>query len=206
MRLMLEIFQKGGPLMWLILLCSVTALAVFFERVLFYHRASISTPDFLRGLGVLIERHSFDEAVHESSGTPGPAARVATAILKRADSPRELLKDFAQEAAQLEMPRLERNLTLLATLAYVTPLIGLLGTVMGLLDSFSVISAQGSYGTAAEIAGGVYQSLVTSGAALAVAIPAFVGFSYLNARVDGFARDMERVSIELIQKLTDAKR
>lgn len=202
----LEIFQKGGPLMWLILLCSVTALAAFFERVLFFHRASISTPDFLRGLGVLIERRSYDEAAQESAGTPGPAARVAYAILKRSDAPRVELKEIAQEAAQLEMPRLERNLPLLSTLAYVTPLIGLLGTVLGLIDSFSIISAHGSYGTAAEIAGGVYQSLVTSGAALAVAIPAFVGFSYLNARVDGFARDMERVGIELVQKLSESKK
>jgi len=188
--------------MWLILLCSVTALAVFFERVLFYHRASISTPDFLRGIGVLIERRSFAEAAQECAGTPGPAARVATAILENHAKPRTELKEIAQETAQLEMPRLERNLTLLSTIAYVTPLIGLLGTVLGLLDSFLIISAQGSYGTAAEIAGGVYQSLVTSAAALAVAVPAFLGFAYLNARVEGFARDMEQVGIELIQKIS----
>lgn len=191
--------------MWLILLCSVTALAVFFERVLFFHRASISTPDFLRGIGVLIERQSFEEAAQECAGTPGPAARVASAILEQHAAPRSELKEIALETAELEIPHLERNLTLLSTVAYVTPLIGLLGTLLGLLDSFLIISAQSSYGTAAEIAGGVYQSLVTSAAALAVAIPAFLGYSYLNARVDGFARDMERVGIEMIRKISNTK-
>lgn len=198
---MLEIFQKGGPIMWLILLASITAVGTFFERVIYYHRATIHTGDFLRGLANLVEKGNVAEAVEECATTPGPVAQVAHSVLLRYRSEATELRVLAQEAGQLEMPKLERNLPLLSTLAYVTPLLGLLGTVLGLLDAFFRISAQGGYATTAEISGGVYQSLITTAAALAVAIPCFVSYSYLSARVDGFLRDMERAGIEVVQMI-----
>jgi biopolymer transport protein ExbB len=202
---MLEIFQKGGPMMWLILLASITALGAFLERLVFYHRNTIHTGDFLRGVANLIERNHLAEAVEECATTPGPVAQVAHTVLLKSRAPMDELRIIAREAGQLEIPKLERNLPLLATLAYVTPLLGLLGTCLGLLDAFFHISAQGGYATTAEIAGGVFQSLITSAAALAVAIPSFVCFSYLSARVDGFLRDMERTGIEMVQMLSNAR-
>jgi biopolymer transport protein ExbB len=196
---MLEIFQKGGPMMWLLLLASITLLGTFLERLIFFHRITIHTGEFLRGLANLVERGHLGEAVEECATTPGPVAQVAHAVLLRHRAPVDELRVLAREAGQLELPKLERHLPLLVTLAYVTPLLGLLGTVLGLLDAFLQISAQGGYATTAEIAGGVYQSLISTGAALAVAIPAYVAFSYLSARVDGFVRDMERTGIEIVQ-------
>src|SRR5207247_109256 len=119
----------GGPLMWLILLCSVISVGVFLERMLYYHRATIRVGEFLRGLANLIQRANFGEALHECAGTPGPVARVIHSAISRHDASREELKDIVQEAGQLEMPKIERNLGLLATIAFVAPLIGLLGTV-----------------------------------------------------------------------------
>ena len=187
--------------MWLILLASITALGTFFERVLTYHRCTIQTGDFLRGISVLIERGKIAEAVEECATTPGPVARVAHAILLQHKAVPADLRAIAQESGQLEIPLLEKNLPLLSTIAYATPLFGLLGTVLGLLDAFFRISAQGGYATTADIAGGVYQSLITTAGALAVAIPAFVAYSYLSARVDGFLRDMERTGIEIVQMI-----
>lgn len=198
---MLELVQKGGPLMWLILLCSITALGVFAERLLFFHRAAIHTSDFLRGLANLLRRKNFTEAVQECAGSPGPIPRVLHAMILKHGAPRAELRDIAQEAGQLEVPRLERNLALLGTIAYATPLIGLLGTILGLLSAFQQISTQGGYATAAEIAGGVYESLLTSAAALSVAIPAFVAHSYLSARVDDVLHDIERAAIETLEIL-----
>ena len=198
---MLELVQKGGPLVWLILLCSVTALGVFFERLLSLHRSSIHTGDFLRGLANLLRRKNFTEALQECAGSPGPVPRVLHAVILKHGAARSELREIAQEAGQLEVPRLERNLPLLGTIAYATPLIGLLGTVLGLLSAFQQISAHGGYATAAEIAGGVYESLLTSAAALTVAIPAFVAHSYLSARVSAVLHDIERAAIETIEIL-----
>jgi len=200
---MLELLQKGGPLMWLILLCSITALGVFAERILYLHRASIHTGDFLRGLANLLRKKNFAEAVQECAGTPGPVPRVLHAMLLRHSAPRAELREIALEAGQLEVPRLERNLALLGTIAYATPLLGLLGTILGLMSAFQQISAHGGYATAAEIAAGVYESLLTSAAALTVAIPAFVAHSYISARVNDVLHDIERAAIETIEILNE---
>ena len=174
---------------------------MFLERLLFFHRASIQTGDFLRGLANLLKAGNTAEAVQECAGSPGPVPRVLHAMLTRPGAPRQELRDIAQEAGQLEVPRLERNLALLGTVAYTTPLLGLLGTVLGLLTAFQQISAHGGYATATEIAGGVYESLLTTAAALTVAIPAFVAHSYLSARVNELLRDIERASIEMLEIL-----
>ena len=187
--------------MWLILLCSITALGVFAERMVFLHRASIHTGDFLRGLANLLRRKDFAEAVQECAGTNAPVPRVLHAMLLKHDAPRSELREIAQEAGQLEVPRLERNLALLGTIAYTTPLVGLLGTILGLLNAFQQIAAHGGYATAAEISGGVYESLLTSAAALSVAIPAFVAHSYISARVNDVLHDIERAAIETIEIL-----
>ena len=202
---MLDLLQKGGPLMWVIAACSITALGVFFERLLHLHRASIHVSEFLGGLANLLRKENFAEALRECATTAGPVARVAHAILLKHESPRSELREVAQEAGQLEVPKLERNLPLLAVVAYATPLLGLLGTLLGLLTAFQEIAAQSGYATATDIADGVYESLLTSTASLAVAIPAFVAYSYLSARVNDLIHDMERVSIEIFTVLDEIR-
>jgi biopolymer transport protein ExbB len=194
----IDFMQKGGPLMWLILLCSVIATGVCAERLIYFHRATIRVGEFLRGLANLIQRRNFAEALHECAGTPGPVARVIHAALIRHDAPREELKEIVQEAGQLEVPKLERNLNLLSTVAFVTPLIGLLGTVTGLIQIFVTISSHSGLASSTDISSGMYQSLLTTAAGLAVAIPSFVGYSYLSARVNTLMRDMERAGIEIV--------
>jgi biopolymer transport protein ExbB len=200
---MLEILQKGGPLMWIILLCSVVALGVFFERLLYLHSASIRVGELLGGLSLLIRGGKVDEALAECSASSGPVARVLLAALVRPDEERAALQSITTDAALMEIPKLERNLPILATLAYVTPLLGLLGTVLGLLDAFLVITAHGGYSTIAELSHGIYESLLNASAGIAVAIPAYIGHSYLAARVNDIIQDMERAGIEMVNLLTD---
>jgi biopolymer transport protein ExbB len=202
---MLEYVQRGGPLMWLILFCSVVAVAVFFERAIYFHRATIRVGEFLRGLSNLIERRNFAEALHECAGTPGPVARVIHAALVQHDAPRAELKEIVQEAGQLEVPSLERNLPILATIALVAPLIGLLGTVTGLIEAFIAISAHAGYASATDIADSIYKSLLTTAAGLAVAIPSVVVYSFLSARVNVLLHDMERAGIEIVTLITQKR-
>jgi biopolymer transport protein ExbB len=198
-----DLIQKGGPLMWLILLCSITAVGIFFERLLYLHKASIPVGDLLRGLGNLLRKENYAEALQECAGTPGPVARVAHAVILRHEASRQELRDVAQEAGQLEVPKLERNLPLLTTIAYITPLLGLLGALIGLLEAFQEITAQSGYATATDVANGVYESLLTASASLAVAIPAFVAYSYLSARIN--IHDMERAGIEILAILDEVR-
>lgn len=200
---MIDYIQKGGLLMWPILVCSVIAVAVFAERLFYFHRATIHVGEFLQGLSNLVQRRNFAEALHESAGTPGPVARVIHAAIIRHDAPRAELKEIVQEAGQLEVPKLERFLGVLATLAYVAPLLGLLGTVAGMIDAFGTLSSNGGYATVTELSNGVYKSLLTTAAGLVVATPTFVAYSYLSSRVNSLMHEMERAGIEVVHMLTD---
>src|SRR6266481_9406929 len=200
---MIDYIQKGGLLMWPILACSIVAIAVFAERFFYLHRATNHVGEFLKGLSNLVQRRNFAEALHESAGTPGPVARVIHAALLRHDMSRSELREIVQEAGQLEVPKLERFLGVLAALAYVAPLLGLLGTVTGMIDAFGTLSANGGYATVTELSNGVYKSLLTTAAGLVVATPTFIAYSYLSSRVNTMLHDMERAGIEIVHMLTE---
>jgi len=184
----IEYLQKGGLLMWPILICSIISIAVIAERLFYLHRATIHVGEFLKGLANLIKRRNFAEALHESAGTPGPVARVIHAAIIRHDLPRSELREIVQEAGQLEVPKLERFLGVLATLAYLAPLLGLLGTVAGMIEAFGVIASNGGYATVTELSGGIYKSLLTTAAG-----------------VNTLMHDMERAGIEIVQMLTETE-
>jgi biopolymer transport protein ExbB len=198
---MLELMQKGGPAMWVILAVSVVGFAVFLERLIYLHRAQVRVGEFLRGLANLVKGDRYEEARKQCLSTPGPVARVALSAVLARECPRAELRDIVQEAGQLEVPRLERHLGLLTGLAYTAPLLGLLGTVLGLLEAFYLVSTQGGYATVADVSGAVYQSLISAAAGLAVAIPALIGAAYLSARVKDLLHDMERAGIEMVNLL-----
>lgn len=189
--------------MWIILLCSVVALGVFFERLIYLHKASIRVGELLGGISLLIRKHRMEEALGECSASYGPVVRILQAALLRPTEERAVLQSITADAALLEIPKLERNLPILASLAYVAPLVGLLGTILGLLDAFLILSAHGGYATTAELSRSVYESLLNAAAGLAVAIPAFLGHSYLTSRVNDIIHDMERGGIEVVNLLTD---
>ena len=129
---MTELISKGGPLVWLLMACLGFSVAIFLERLAYYHRASMNVGEFLAGLAALIRRRNFAEALQECVATRVPAGRVIHAALLRHHTSREQLKEIVQEAGQLEVPRLERYLAILNAIAHAGPLIGLLGTVIGL--------------------------------------------------------------------------
>src|SRR3982074_1346002 len=152
--------------MWPILACSIIAIGVFAERFFYLDRATIHVGEFLKGLSNLIQRRNSPEALHDSGGTPGAVARVIHTAILRHDAPRSELRDIVQEAGQLEVPKLERFLGVLATLAFLTPLLGLLGTVAGMIEAFGTITANGGYATVTELSSGIYKSLLTTAAGL----------------------------------------
>jgi len=202
---MLEFMQKGGPIMWLILACSVLASAVFLERVVYFRRISVRVGEFMRGLAVLIRARNFGEAQMEAAATRGPVQRVVHAAIIHHSASREELKEIVQEAGQLEVPKLERRLGMLATLAFVTPMLGLLGTVAGLIKAFSTMSAASGLASSAEISNGIYQALLTTAAGIAVSIPTAICYAFVNSRVNSAMHDIERAGIEVVSLIVESR-
>lgn len=192
------VLTKGGPMMLLLLLVGAFAVAVFIERLLYYHRAHIHTSEFLAGVRNVLKRDNVVEALSICDATPGPVPRlVKTAILSR-DRGRDGVREALEEAGLVEVPRLEEKLNVLATIAQITPLMGFLGTVFGLMRIFSELQASGPYAHAAQLSGGVWEALICTALGLGIAIPAYAGYNYLVSRVNTIVTDMERASSEIL--------
>jgi biopolymer transport protein ExbB len=145
-----------------------------------------------------LKRDNVVEALSICDATPGPVARlVKTAILNR-DRGREGIREALEEAGLQEVPRLEEKLNFLATVAQIAPLIGLLGTVMGFLDLFQSLQSSGPFANTGDLAGGIWQALLSLAVGLAVSIPAYAGYNYLVARVNSIVLDMEKSSTEIL--------
>src|SRR2546425_8803756 len=166
------LLADGGVMLWLILLASAVAVSVFIERFLYFHRAQINSTEFLNGVKTVLKRDNVVEALSICDATPGPVARlVKTAILNR-DNGRERVREALEEAGLAEVPRLEEKLNLLATIAQLAPLLGLLGTVLGFIQIFSDMEKAGLYAHVGQLSAGIWKALICAGAGLAVAIPA----------------------------------
>lgn len=194
---------NGGPMIWLILIAGAIALVVFIERVLHCHRAQINSAEFLNGVRNVLKRDNVVEAISICDATPGPVARlVKTAILTR-EKGRERVREAVEEAGLAEVPLLEEKLNLLATIAQIAPLLGLLGTLIGLMDVFKVIGKEGLYSTVQLLSLGVWQALICAAAGIAVAIPAHAGYNYLVSRINKIVLDMERAAGEIVNIVTE---
>src|SRR2546422_8067590 len=197
------LLANGGSMFWLLMLTSTVGILVFIERLLHYHRAQIHSAEFLTGVRNVLKRDNVVEALSICDATPGPVARlVKTAILSR-DRGREGVRDALEEAGLLEVPRLEDKLNLLATIAQIAPLMGLLGTVMGFLKIFLKLQQEGPFATPNLLAGGIWESLICMAAGLAVAIPTYAGYNYLVNRVNSIVLDMEKASTEILHIIAD---
>jgi biopolymer transport protein ExbB len=198
-----ELLSKGGSVLWLLLFISAVAVAVFIERFLHCHRAQINSTEFLNGVRTVLKRNNVVEALSICDATPGPVARlVKTAILSR-DQGRERVREALAEAGSAEVPLLEEKLNLLATIAQLAPLIGLLGTVLGFIQTFGRMQDAGLNAHVGQLSGGIWQALVCTAAGLAVAIPAHAAYNYLVHRVNSIVLDMERAASEIVQIVSE---
>jgi len=192
-----------GLALWLILLASAVAVVVFIERFLHCHRAQINSTEFLNGVRNVLRRNNVVEAIAICDATHGPVARlVKTAILNR-DHGRERIREAIEEAGLVEVPRLEEKLNLLATIAQLAPLLGLFGTVLGMMQTFSKVQDYGLAAHIGDLSSGVNTALIYSAAGLAVAIPVHAAYNYLVSRVNSIVLDMERAATEIVNIVTD---
>src|SRR5215470_6359741 len=188
------LLAKGGVMLWLILLISAVAVAVFVERVLHFHRAQINSMEFLNGVRNVLKRENVVEAVSICDATPGPVARLVKVAILNRDKGREGVREALEEAGLVEVPPLEDKLNLLATVAQIAPLMGLLGTVLGFIRIFSQLQASGTFANMQMLSGGIWEGLICTAAGLAVAIPCYAAYNYLVSRVNAIVLDMEKAA------------
>ena len=195
--------QRGGYLMYPIGICSFVALWVFIERFWHFRRASINAAEFTAGIRNLIRNKRITESITLCTETPGPVAAVLRTALLSHGLARTKIEEAIERAARYELPRLEHNVAVLATLARVTPLLGLLGTITGMIQTFYVIQTQAPFIQPAQLARGIWESLLTTAFGLVVAIPCHIAFDYLSSRVRAFASDMDRSAADIVEVLTE---
>jgi biopolymer transport protein ExbB len=201
---MWEIIKAGGPVMWPIIALSIAAAAIVLERLWSLQPARIIPPELhdkvwkLVAAGQLSDRHI--EAIAQNS----PLGKVLAAGLANRHRPREWVKEAIEDTGRHVAHDLERFLNMLGTIAAVSPLMGLLGTVIGIISAFNAITHDG-VGDPKVLSGGIGQALITTAAGLVVAIPSLMGYRYLRGRVDELVIAMEKEALRLVQSLDEQR-
>ena len=194
---MLELVIAGGWLMVLIIACSVLAIAICIERFFTLNPKRVAPPHLLATVWKQIKGEELDAEGLRTLRESSPLARILAAGLSNAHHGREVMKESIEEAAGHVVHELERYLNTLGTIASIAPLLGLLGTVVGMIRVFAQIMVQGT-GNASVLAGGISEALITTAAGLSVAIPALVMHRYYTGRIDAIVVRLEQQTIKLV--------
>ena len=201
MTSLLEVFSRGGFIMYLILLCSLVSIAIIVEKLITLRKARINASHFILKLKNLILRDNVDEALELCEKSEGTLPKV----LKRGISKRHMDKKDVQEtienAGREEIYHLEKNLSLIATISGVAPLLGFLGTVWGMIRAFMEIERLAGNVNATVLAGGIWQALLTTAFGLGVGIISYIFYNYLLSKMQRIVFDMEVGSNEIIELL-----
>lgn len=184
--------------MYPIIVCSIVALGIFLERLWALRRRNIIPREFIRNVEELLKSQKISEAIFLSKGDTSSIAKIFLAGLKSAGRGMWLVKEAIEEMGSREGVILEKHVGILATIANLTPLLGLLGTVSGMIRTFNVISVQGG-GNPAALAGGIAEALITTATGLCVAIPTLVCHRILKNKAESLIFEMEENSIKIVE-------
>lgn len=207
-RKMIGLIVKGGIFMYPIILCSVIALAVFLERLWVLRRKNIIPEEFIRKIEELLTKQKLSEAIFLCQSDMSSIAKIFLAGLRNTGKGMWFVKEAIEERGSREATVLEKNVGILNTIANLSPLLGLLGTVSGMIKTFNAISVQG-IGNPAPLAGGIAEALITTAAGLCVAIPTLVCYRIVKDKASALIFEMEENSIrlvELMEKYSEAKK
>jgi biopolymer transport protein ExbB len=196
-----SIAVKGGLIIVPIVLCGVLTLGIIIERFISLRNAEFDSEKFIKEIGGLLGRRKIKESLDLCDSIDKPVPRIIKAGLLKSDRSREEIKESIDDAAAHEIPVLEKYLGVLATVATVAPLLGLLGTVTGLIKAFMVIESTGGLVNPGDLARGIWEALITTVAGLIVAIPAYIAYNYFVTRVNTLILQMEKSATRLLDIL-----
>ena len=194
---MFDLIVKGGIFMYPIIFCSIVALAIFLERLWVLRRKNIIPQDFVNNVEGLLNKQKISEAVFLCQNDMSSIAKIFLAGLRSTQKGMWLVKEAIEERWSREATILEKNVDILSTIANLTPLLGLLGTVSGMIKTFNAISVQG-IGNPAPLAGGIAEALITTATGLCIAIPTLVCYRFLKDKASSLIFEMEENSIRLV--------
>jgi biopolymer transport protein ExbB len=197
---MWDTIVSGGVLMIPLAACSVLGVWVLVDRALHLRASRVLEPEIVGVIDSLEEPGDIPLARAICDKHPGPFAAIVRVAIDNRDRPRDELRELIEDQGRQEVARLERGLGLLETVAGIGPLLGLLGTVFGMIQVFEVVSSQGA-GQAQSLSGGIAQALITTAAGLSIGIPALVGYNYFTSKAERLVLDMEAHTSRLIQKI-----
>jgi biopolymer transport protein ExbB len=194
---------KGGMITYIIFGASIIALTIIIERLFVLYHAKTDTDQFIQDIRDVIKEGRIKEAITVCSRSRSSVAKIIGAGLKRHNKPREEINDAIETAGRIELGRLEKNLTGLSSIAAITPLLGFLGTVTGMIRAFRAIQRLSGHVDVSILAGGIWEALVTTALGLAVAIPVIFAYNYLVSRIEGIVLETEKTSFELLDLITE---
>ena len=195
---MWEIIKAGGPVMWPIIVCSIGAAAIILERLWTLQEKRVIPRSLTDKVWKLVETRTLTDRHITALEHNSPLGRVLASGLMNRDRGREIMKEVIEDTGRHVVHELERFLNALGTIAAISPLLRLLGTVTGMVSAFDAITSQG-VGDARVLSGGIGEALLTTAAGLIVAIPALIGYRYLRGRVDALVIEMEKEAIKLVR-------
>lgn len=200
MNYIVELFHKGGLVMYPLLLCSVVALAITVEKCVTLRRRRIFPPALISTLNSYNSGDDIEIVRISIRNFPGSMQSLAEIVLEEYHNPPEIVREYLEDQGKREMTSMERGLPFLETIAAIAPLLGLLGTVLGLKNVFAEIAA-GGLGDPTRLSDGISQALITTVFGLVIGIPALAFYNYFESKILIIARDLERYSIRLLRKL-----
>jgi biopolymer transport protein ExbB len=197
---MWELVKAGGPFMVPIILCSVTAAGILLERLWTLQRKRVLPDELIKKVSQLADTNQVNPKVIEALEKNSPLGRVLAAALANRDRGREIMMERVQDTGRHVVHELERFLNSLGTIASISPLLGLLGTVTGIIRAFNAVML-GGMGDPRMLAGGISEALITTAGGLAVAIPSFIAYRYLRGKVERIVVDMEKIAVKFADSL-----
>jgi len=200
---MLDIFLKGGFIMWPILLSSIIGLAVSIDRFLTLRKAKINVPAFMVRIRGYIKKKDISGAISHCMQEKSPVANIVRKGLKKYKYGHDRIKDAIENAGSQEVSKLEKGLSVLASVAGIAPLLGFLGTVTGMIQAFMTIEDLAGAANPSDLAGGIWEALITTAFGLIVGIPALALYNYFLSAVKKLVGEMETVANDVIDVIQD---
>ncbi|MCQ2393178.1 MAG: MotA/TolQ/ExbB proton channel family protein [Kiritimatiellae bacterium] len=195
----------GGPVFWLLALLGAASVFIFFSRLLNLRRAQIDYQDFIRGVANVLTQGNPDEALAICDDTPAPVARIVAAAIRHREGSVHVLRETVDTTGRAEVSRLERRLALLAIIAQAAPLLGLLGTILGMMRVVLALNTEALV-TRVDLLGGTMQTLVAAAAGLVVAVSVQVMYGMLHIRLERLVVDLEAAASEILALLANSPR
>lgn len=201
---LLEIFLKGGFIMWFILLSSIIGLAVVIDRFIVLRRAKINVPAFMVRIRGFIKKKDISGAISYCMQEKSPVANIVRKGLKKYKYGHDRVKEAIENAGSQEISKLEKGLLVLASVAGIAPLLGFLGTVTGMIQAFMRIQDLAGSANPSDLAGGIWEALITTAFGLIVGIPALALYNYFLSAVKKLVGEMETVANDVIDVIQES--